>query len=205
MISAPDKHARSAIRRLCRANYGVVRTSQALAAGVHPRELYAMRDSGFLQPLARGLFRLAEMPALGNPDLVTVALKVPAGIVCLVSALAFHRITTQIPHEASIALRHHTERPRLTYPPIRVYWFSDATIAEGVETHTLDRVPVRIFGPEKTLADCVKYRNKIGLDIVLEAMKMYRQLGRMKIDRLMAYARVCRVERIMRPYLEILV
>lgn len=129
----------------------------------------------------------------------------PAGVVCLISALAFHKITTQIPREVSIALRHHTEKARLPYPPIQVYWFSDRAISEGVETHTLDGVPVRIFSTEKTLADCVKYRNKIGLDIVLEAMKMYRQRGRMKIDRLMHYANVCRVERIMRPYLEILV
>ena len=205
MIATPDKRVRDTIRRLSRANHGVLRTSQALKAGVHPRDLYALRDAGFIQPLARGLYRLSEIPALGNPDLVTVALKVPAGVVCLISALSFHKITTQIPREVSIALRHHTEKPRLSFPPIQVYWFSDRAISEGVETHTLDHVPVRIFSPEKTLADCVKYRNKIGLDIVLEAIKMYRQHGRMKIDLLMHFAKVCRVERIMRPYLEILI
>lgn len=204
MAAKRDKRVRDVIRRLCRQNSGVIRTSQVLKAGIHPRDLYALRDGGFLQPVARGLFRLSESPAPGYPDLVTVALKVPAGIVCLISALSFHDITTQIPHEVSLALRHHSERPRLLHPPIRVYWFSDRAMEEGVETHTLDGIKVHMFSAEKTLADCMKYRNKIGLDVVLEAIKMYRARGRMEIEALMHFARICRVERIMRPYLEIL-
>ncbi len=205
MTTHPNNRIPDMIRRLSRAHHGVFKTSQAIKAGIHPRDLYEMRDAHLIQPLSRGLYRLASLPLLGNPDLVTVAVKVPAGVVCLISALSFHKITTQIPREVSIAMPHHSERPRLSFPPIQVYWFSDRAIGEGVGTHTLDGVPVRIFGPEKTLADCVKYRNKIGMDVVLEAIKMYRQRGRMKLDLLMHFARVCRVERIMRPYLEILV
>jgi predicted transcriptional regulator of viral defense system len=179
-----------------------MRTSQLLKAGVHPRDVYALRDGGFLEPLARGLYRLAELPSLSNPDLVTVALKVPEGVVCLVSALAFHQITTQIPHEVSIAVPRGTETPRLRYPPIRVFWFSRLGMTEGAEVHELDDAKVRIFSPEKTLADCFKYRNKIGLEIALEALKLYRSRRQVKVDLLLKYAALCRVERIMRPYIE---
>jgi predicted transcriptional regulator of viral defense system len=196
------ENLRDSVRELCTKHGGVIRTAQAIRAGIHPRTLYALRDSGFLERLERGLYRLADLPALGNPDLVTVRLKVPSGVVCLVSALAFHEITTQIPHEVSIALPHHTELPRLEFPPVRVYWFSTKAIEAGVETHELDGVPVRIFSPEKTLADCFKYRNKIGLDTAVEALRFYRERKRLNVDALMRYAAIDRVQRVMRPYLE---
>ncbi|MBN1514728.1 MAG: type IV toxin-antitoxin system AbiEi family antitoxin domain-containing protein [Phycisphaerae bacterium] len=190
------------VRRLCREQGGVIRTAQAVRAGVHPRSLYGLRDSGFLERLERGLYRLADLPELGQLDLVTAALKVPAGVVCLLSALAFHELTTQIPHEVSIALPRHTERPRLRFPPIRVFWFAAKAMEAGVETHTLDGVPVRIFDAEKTLADCFKYRNKIGLDTAVEALRLYRERKRLSVDALMRYAAIDRVKNVMRPYLE---
>ncbi len=202
MAPAPSDKVRESVRRLCRQHGGAVRTSQVLNAGVHRRDLYALRDAGFLEPLARGLYRLAESPKLSNPDLVTVALKVPEGVVCLVSALAFHQITTQIPHEVSIAVPRGAEAPRLQFPPIRVCWFSRPGMTEGVETHELDGVKVRICSPERTLADCFKYRNKIGFDVALEALKLYRARRRPRVDLLLKYAGICRVERIMRPYIE---
>lgn len=202
MGQAPSQKVQESVRRLCRRHGGTIRTSQLLKAGVHPRDVYALRDAGFLEPLARGLYRLAELPSLSHPDLVTVALKVPEGVVCLVSALAFHQLTTQIPHEVSIAVPRGTETPRLRYPPIRVFWFSRLGMTEGVEVHELDDAKVRIFSPEKTLADCFKYRNKIGLEIAMEALKLYRNRRRVKVDLLLRYAAACRVERIMRPYIE---
>lgn len=198
------KNVQEAVRRLCRRQGGTVRTSQLLQAGIHPRDVYALRDAGFLEPLARGLYRLAELPPLSHPDLVTVALKAPEGVVCLVSALAFHELTTQIPHEVSIAMPRGAEPPRLQFPPIRVFWFSRSAMAEGVELHELDGATVRIFGPEKALADCFKYRNKLGLEIVLEALKLYRSRRRMNVDLLLKYAALCRVQRVMRPYIEAL-
>ena len=176
--------------------------AQAIRAGVHPRTLYALRDSGFLERLERGLYRLAELPDIGDPDLVTVALKVPAGVVCLISALAHHELTTQIPHEVSLALPRRSEYPRLRFPPIRVYWFSDQAIASGVDTHTIDGIPVRIFSPEKTIADCFKYRNKLGLDVALEALRLYCKRRRPNLDAVMRYAKIDRVQNVIRPYLE---
>jgi predicted transcriptional regulator of viral defense system len=183
---------------------GVLRTSAALRAGIHPRRLYEMRDSGIVERLSRGLYRLADLPPLGNPDLVTVAAKIPAGVVCLISALAYHEITTQIPHEVQLALPRGAEPPRLELPPLRIFWFSGGAFTEGVERHRVDGIVVRVYSPEKTLADCFKYRNKLGLDTVLEALRLYRTRKRTKVDELMRFARVCRVEKVMRPYLEAL-
>jgi len=200
-VNVPER-TREAVRRLCREHGGIIRTAQAIRAGIHPRSLYALRDVGFLERLERGLYRLAELPEIGQPDLVTVALKVPSGVVCLISALAFHELTTQIPHEVSIALPRHTEPPRLRFPPIRVYWFAAKAIDAGVETHKLDGVSVRIFGAEKTLADCFKYRNKIGLETAVEALRFYSERRRLNVDALMRYAAIDRVKNVMRPYLE---
>ena len=183
---------------------GVLRTSAALRAGIHPRRLYEMRDSGVVERLGRGLYRLADLLPLTNPDLVTVAAKVPAGVVCLISALAYHEITTQIPHEVQVALPRGAEPPRLEHPPLRMFWFSGRAFTEGIERHKVDGIVMRVYGPEKTLADCFKYRNKLGMDTDLEALRLYRTWKRTKVDELMRFARVCRVEKVMRPYLEAL-
>jgi predicted transcriptional regulator of viral defense system len=191
-------------RRLFRQKGGLLRTSAALRAGIHPRTLYEMRDKGILEQLDRGLFRLANLPSLASPDLVTVAAKIPAAVICLISALAFHEITTQIPHEVHFALPRGAEPPRLKHPPLHVFWFTGRSYTEGVETHKVDGVGLRVYGPEKTLADCFKYRNKIGLDTVLEALRLYKSRKRPNVDYLIKFARVCRVEKVMRPYLEAL-
>jgi predicted transcriptional regulator of viral defense system len=183
-------------------NGGILRTSQALRAGIHPSTLYTMRDGGILEVVSRGVFRLASSEPLGNPDLVTVGTRVQRGVICLISALAFHEITTQIPHEVHVALQRGAEIPRLEYPPIKIYWFKGLAFTAGVETHQLDGVGIRIYSPEKTLADCFKFRNKIGLDTAVEAVRFYRERRGVNVDALMRYAAICRVEKVMRPYLE---
>ena len=183
-------------------NGGILRTSQALRAGIHPSTLYTMRDGGMLEVVSRGVFRLAGSEPLENPDLVTVATRVPSGVICLISALAFHQITTQIPHEIHVAIQRGAELPRLEYPPIKIYWFKDQAFTAGVDTHKLDGVDIHIYSPEKTLADCFKFRNKIGLDTAVEAVRFYRERRSVNVDALMRYAAICRVEKVMRPYLE---
>jgi predicted transcriptional regulator of viral defense system len=201
-MSQPQKEKHRQAQRLFRRNHGILRTHEALAAGVHPRTLYEMRDAGLIESLAHGLYRLTDLPPLGNPDLVPVARRIPNGVICLISALAFHEITTQVPHEIYVALKRGAEPPRLKYPPLRVFWFTGAAFREGVENHVVDGVTVRVYGPEKTVADCFKYRNKIGMDVALEALRLYRRRKRPKVDELLRYASICRVERIIRPYLE---
>ncbi len=181
---------------------GILRTGKAIDLGIHPRTLYRMRDSGILDRLSRGVYRLNDLPPLSDPDLVTVATKIPDGVICLISALAFHQLTTQIPGEVSIALRANSRSPRLSYPPIKIYWYSKSAYSAGIETHKIDDVDVRIYSPEKTIADCFKYRNRIGMDTVLEALSLYRERRKPDLKGLMQYARICRVEKVIRPYLE---
>jgi predicted transcriptional regulator of viral defense system len=183
---------------------GVLRTMEAIRLGVHPRTLYAMRDAGVLEQIGRGLYRLAELPPLGNPDLVAVALRVPDGVLCLLSALAVHEITTQIPHEVYVALKRGAEPPRLEHPPVRVFWFTGEAFTAGVETHELDGVNVRVYAAAKTVADCFKHRNRLGLDVALEALRLYLRDKRGSPDELVRFARVCRVEKVLRPYVEAL-
>ena len=197
-MATSNERARKAFSELG----GTLRTREALAAGIHPRTLYALRDAGELAQLARGVFRLASLPPLSDPDLATVAKRSPHGVVCLISALAFHQLTTQIPHEVHLALPRSAREPSLAYPPLRIFRFSEAAFSAGIEIHSLDGVPVRIYSPEKTLADCFKFRNKIGLDVALEALKTYRQRRRSQLQRVLEFARLCRVEKILRPYLE---
>ena len=191
-------------KSLFRHHGGVLSTTETLRLGVHPRTLYGLRDARELEPLGRGLYRLSELSPLDNPDLVTVSLRVPAGVVCLVSALSFHDLTTEIPHQVYVALARGSERPRIPHPPVRFFWFGESTFEKGIQTHKVDGFPVRVYSAEKTLADCFKFRNKIGLDTVIEALKLYRERSRLRLDDLVKFARLCRVERIMRPYLEAL-
>jgi len=183
---------------------GIFRVSEAMKAGVHPRTIYAMRDKGLIERLGRGAYRIAGMSALGNPDLTTVAIKIPKGVICLISALSYHEMTTEIPHQIYLALPRGSEPPRLDYPPVRIFWFSGSAFEEGIEHHEIDGIPIKVYSPEKTIADCFKYRNKIGLDVALEALKFYRQRKPLRVDELMRYAKVCRVGKIMRPYVEAL-
>ena len=184
-----------------KANKGVLRTSEAIKAGIHPRTLYTLRDNGDIKLISRGIYRLANLPALSNPDFAAVAKRVPQGVICLISALAFHKLTTQIPHEIYIAVSRSAGRPRIHYPPIKTYQFGNAVLRAGIETHAIDGINVQVYKPEKTLADCFKYRNKIGISIFQEALKMYRQRRKPNFDKVLEYAKVCRVDRLIKPYL----
>jgi predicted transcriptional regulator of viral defense system len=200
MATRAERKARTLFRR----HGGILRMSDALRGGIHRRTLYAMRDAGTVEPLARGVYRLADDPAPTDPDLVTVAAKVPRGVIYLISALAFHEMTTQIPHEVWIAVPRNSEPPRLEYPPLRVVRLSQAPYEAGIETHKLDGVSVKVYSREKTLADCFKHRNEIGLDTVLEAVRLYKARGRVHVDAILRYAAICRVANVARPYLEAL-
>jgi predicted transcriptional regulator of viral defense system len=184
---------------------GLQRTSEALKLGIHPHTLYELRDSNRIVQLGRGLYRLADANETEHLDLITVAAKVPDGVICLISALAFHGITTEIPHEVYLAIRHGKEQPRLDYPPLRVFRFSEETISAGVEKHKLEGVTVRLFNPAKTVADCFKFRHKIGVDVAIKALKLCLAQGKAKPAQTLHYTRLCRVEQVIRPYLEALV
>ena len=184
---------------------GILSMSEALARGVHRRELYLLRDNGELEVVSRGLYRLTKMPEPSLPDLITVTKKIPHGVICLISALAFHEITTQIPHFVYVALPSNSHKSTISYPPIRYFWYTDKLLTEGVQEHSINGCIIKIFDIEKTLIDCVKFRNKIGIDIVLEALKMYWRSGNTNLDQLFKYAKLFRVEKTLKPIMETIV
>ena len=189
------------VQTIFRNHGGILRMREALEFGITRTTLYSMLDRGIIERLHRGLYRLTDLPSLGNPDLVAVSLKAPNAIICLISALAFHEITTHIPHEVQIAIRRHTRPPRIVYPPTGTFYFSEQAITSGVEKHLIDGTEVRIFSAAKTVADCFKYRNKIGLNVAVEALKMFHESRRLIPNEIMKFSAVCRVEKVIRPYL----
>jgi predicted transcriptional regulator of viral defense system len=189
-------------KALFKAHGGIMRTRDTIKGGVHPRTLYAMRDRGLVEQVDRGVFRLAGLPPLTNPDLALTGKRVPAAVICLISALAFHDLTTQIPHTVQIALRPGSWPPKIAHPPIEIFHFSPESLSTGVEDHLVDGVTVRVFSREKTLADVFKFRNRIGMEVATEALRNYARGKRRRFAKVLDYARVCRVEAVMRPYLE---
>jgi len=202
MKKAQQKYEKA--KGIFREHGGILKTSEAIREKIHPRTLYEMRDKGIVEVLSRGLYRLADLRPLSNQDLITVALRIPNGVVCLISALAFHDLTTQVPHEVYIAVERISRLPKVDYPPVRVFRFTGEAFTTGIESHNTEGVSLRVYSPEKTIADCFKYRNKIGLDTAIEALRLYRERKHFKIDDLMRFGGVCRVEKVMRPYLEAL-
>jgi predicted transcriptional regulator of viral defense system len=190
-------------RQVFSKNGGMLRTSKALQLGIHPRTLYALRDTGDIESVGRGLYRLSTAPPLSSPDLVPIAIRIPRAVVCLISALAHHGLTTQVPHSVDIALPSHAQIPKIDSVPLRVFWYPEPSFSAGVDVVTVDKVRVQIYTPEKTIADCFKYRNKIGLDVAIEALRTYRERRRKPdFQALTKFAQIDRVQRVMRPYLE---
>ena len=181
---------------------GTLRTRDLIARGVHTDALYALRDSGRVVELGRGLYRMADVGEAEHPDLAVVATRAPNAAVCLISALSYHGITTQIPSRVHLAV------PRTRYHgiklsiPVTVYRFDPKTFHEGLETHGMGGLSVKIYSAARSVVDCFKFRNKLGLDVALEALRLARQRKRVQNRELLRYARLLRVEKTMHPYLQ---
>ncbi len=181
---------------------GQISMSEVIEQGFSRDALYNLLYEGHIEQISRGIYRLTDLPALSEPDLVTVALRAPKAVFCLISALAFHDITTQIPHEVSIALPRGTRKPKIDFPPISVHFFSGSVYHAGIETHFIDGTDIHVYDVEKTLVDCFKFRNQLGMDIVLEALKFYKERKHFNSKKLYEYSKICRVRSVMKPYLE---
>lgn len=184
---------------------GILRASTAIELGVPKHVLYKMVENGELVREAPGIYRTRESEPLGNPDLVQLSLRAPRAVICLISALYFHELTTQIPHQVHFALPRDVKTPKIEYPPIKVFHLSENSYQAGIEEYVLDGVPVKIYDREKTIADCFKFRQRIGTDVTLEALRDYLGQPQPNLSLLMKYARINHMEKIMRPYLEALV
>jgi predicted transcriptional regulator of viral defense system len=204
MKRVPSEAAVREATQVFRKHGGPMRTKQAAEAGVHYSTLYWMRDAGLLEQLSRGVYRLAELPGPSKHDIVVVASRIPSAVLCLVSALDFYEIGTQIPSAVEIAIGSKAWEPQIDHPPVRVYRMSGMALTEGVEIHEVDGVEVRIFSPAKTVADCFKFRNKIGIDVAIEALQETVRTRSASPGEISRYAEIDRVSKIVRPYLQAL-
>lgn len=196
-LTIAEKNALRAIRR-----QGAVRSAELRRVGVHPQQIQRLCDKGVLTRVARGLYEVADAEVTAQHTLVLAAKVVPRGVVCLLSALAYHELGTENPHQVWIAIDNRAAKPATDYPPLRVFRFSGKALTAGVDHHKIEGVNVPVYNPAKTVADCFKYRNKIGIDVALEALRDCRRQRKATSDELWQYARICRVAEVMRPYLE---
>jgi predicted transcriptional regulator of viral defense system len=180
----------------------VLRAADVRAQGWSPQLLIRLYQAGRLQRLGRGLYALPDADISEHQTLLEVCQRVPRAVLCLLSALQLHGIGTQMPHEVWIALPEGSQAPALSYPALRITRLRGVAYSEGIQTVTDHGAPIRVYSAAKTVADCFKFRNKIGLDVALEALKDAWRSRKVTMAELGHFARINRVERVMQPYLE---
>jgi predicted transcriptional regulator of viral defense system len=185
---------------------GVLNARDLKAQGIPREYLWQLQQKGLLERAGRGIYRQPNGQITENHSLVEAAQRVPRGVICLLSALRFHGLTTQMPFEVWVAIDRKAHRPNGSsdgyLTPLNIVRFSGEALTEGVEEHTIEGVTVKIYSPAKTVVDCFKYRNKIGIDVAVEALRDCWQTRRASADELWRYAKICRVANVMRPYME---
>jgi len=182
--------------------YGILRPRDLSAHGIPREYLVRLHRRGVLNRPARGIYVLADAEPGEHQSLVEACKRVPHGVVCLLSALRFHRLTTQAPFEVWLGINDKAWRPRVDYPPLRIVRFSGPGLTTGIEEHVIQGVTVRVTNPARTVVDCFKYRNKIGLDVALEALRDCRRQKKATMEELYRVAQSRRMANVMRPYLE---
>jgi predicted transcriptional regulator of viral defense system len=181
---------------------GILRPRDLKTCGIPDIYLLRLLTKGILVRVGRGLYSLPNGLTGESRHLIEITKRVPHAVVCLLSALQFHHLTTQAPSETWIAIQSPGWKPKIEYPPVRVVWFSGMAFDFGVEQHSIENVRVKIYSPAKTVVDCFKYRNKIGLDVALEAAREALRERKVTMEQLWQAAKICRVAKVMQPYLE---
>jgi len=184
---------------------GVARFSAILKAGFHPDSLSALEKEGRVEKIARGLYRLTNYTLGSHPDLVIASLQAPRGVICLLSALSFYEATSEIPRYVDLAIPQGTHANRIKYPPVRFYRFAPKTWKAGIEKHEIEGHRIKVYSLAKTIADCFKFRNKIGIDPARDALKVAVTEKGIKLKDIMQYAKICRVDSIVKPILEAMI
>jgi predicted transcriptional regulator of viral defense system len=187
------------------AEEGVLRARDLAEHGISPEYLNQLANEGGIERLARGVYANPDYEATEHFDQVIVQKRVPNGVFCLLSALQFHDLTTQIPWEVYLAIERGQHAPKIDWPPLNVFHISESQFEAGIEEHEIESGPkLRVYSPARTVADCFKFRNQVGLDVAIEALREGWRYKRLTMDEVYSYAKVCRVQRVMRPYLEML-
>jgi predicted transcriptional regulator of viral defense system len=181
---------------------GLLRASDLEAISAPRVTLTRLTAAGLLEKVGRGLYRLPDAPVSESESLASIATRVPQAVFCLLTALQFHELTTQLPRQVWIAMPRGSHPPRIDYPPVKMVQFTGDGYSAGIEEIERDGVRLRVYSAAKTVADCFKHRNKIGLDVALEALKDARARGKASVDDIWRFATICRVANVMRPYLE---
>lgn len=181
---------------------GMVSYKETIEAGFNKAFLRDNLDSGLIQKIDRALYRLSDGFTLSNPDLVAVSIKVSKGVVCLISALAFHEATSEIPRYVNIAIPRGAWANKINYPPVKFYRFTSKAWEAGIEKHEIGEYQIKVYSLAKTIVDCFKFRNKIGMDVTREALKIAITEKGVRPKEIMKYAEICRVDNIIKPILE---
>ncbi|MGC9125491.1 MAG: type IV toxin-antitoxin system AbiEi family antitoxin domain-containing protein [Caldisericaceae bacterium] len=184
---------------------GYARSKDILANGIHSRNIKNALEEGLITKVKNGIYRLSDTPVISSQSLVDISYAIPEGIICMLSALSYYELTTFNPSVISVAIHRKSWKPKIEYPPVEIYYFSTKQFEAGIETITVAGHKVRIYSPEKTICDCIRYRSKLGLDIAKEGLKEYLKRKNRNLEKLLDYAEICRVKPLLQEWLNVLV
>ena len=184
---------------------GFARTKDILAAGIHTRNIKRVREKEQVVQVKRGLYRLADIPLISNQGFVDLAHAVPGGVICLLSALSYYELTTFNPSVISMAICRGSRKPKINYPPVEFYHFSKKQFEAGINKIKVKGHEIRIYNPEKTICDCFRYRNKLGLDIAKEGLSEYLKRKDRDLEKLLEYAEICRIKPLLQTWLNAII
>jgi len=184
---------------------GFTRTKDILAAGIHSRDIKKVRDAGQIIRVKRGLYRLTNIPLISNQGFIDLARAIPEGVICLLSALSYYELTTFNPSVISMAICRGSREPKIEYPPVEFYHFSKKQFEAGINKIKIKGREIRIYNPEKTICDCFRYRNKLGLDIAKEGLSEYLKRKDRDLEKLLEYAEICRIKPLLQTWLNAMI
>jgi len=193
------------IYKVFKKHRGFARTKDILAPGIHTRNIKRAREKGELIQVKRGLYRLADIPLISNQGFVDLARAIPGGVICLLSALSYYELTTFNPSVIAMAICRGLRKPKINYPPVEFYHFSKKQFEAGINKIKVKGHEIRIYNREKTVCDCFRYRNKLGLDIAKEGLSEYLKRKDRDLEKLLEYAEICRIEPLLQTWLNAMI
>ena len=198
------RKTREQLERVSQKHNGVITVLEARKAGISTNTIYRLRDAGELVCISRGVYQIVDSDTSRHvsPEYAAIKARIPHAVLCTISALYHHDLTTEIPRTVHLAIKRNHAIPKIDYPSTQFYRMAETAFSVGIETKEIGGVMMNIFSPEKTIADCFKYRNRLGIELAIEGLKKYLQRSNAKPTNILTMAKVCRVARVIKPYLE---